>query len=77
MSMVTRLTLCALSAGVVLSPMVHTHTVPGHRVSPSITVASAAPVATPVVGSTSADIFCAVLAFLKGGWAGRPGDCTF
>lgn len=32
--------------------------------------------ATPV-GSTSTDVFCAVLAFLKGGWAGRPGDCTF
>lgn len=41
----------------------------------------AAPVATTSapapVGSSSADVFCAVIIFLKGGWAGRPGDCSF
>ncbi|WP_067826894.1 hypothetical protein [Nocardia inohanensis] len=34
----------------------------------------AAPIAT---GSSSADIFCAVIQFLKGGWAGRTTDCSF
>ncbi|MFD3703891.1 hypothetical protein ACFWUP_12135 [Nocardia sp. NPDC058658] len=75
MSLITRLTVGALSAGVVLSPFVTTHTAAAQPLSPSITVAPVA--VTPVVGSTSADVFCAVLAFLKGGWAGRPGDCTF
>ncbi|MET9025902.1 hypothetical protein ABZW96_09785 [Nocardia sp. NPDC004168] len=45
----------------------------------------AAPVSTPVatisavtpVGSWSEDLFCAVIKFLKGGWAGRPTDCSF
>ncbi|MFE7799608.1 hypothetical protein [Nocardia sp. NPDC057440] len=32
--------------------------------------------ATPI-GSLSEDIFCAVIRFLKGGWAGRQTDCTF
>ena len=44
--------------------------------------AAAESVAPPVavaapVGSSSADVFCAVLKFLKGGWAGRPADCSF
>lgn len=42
---------------------------------------AAAPVAvTPQaapVGSWSEDIFCAVIRFLKGGWAGRQTDCSF
>ncbi|MEU6832418.1 hypothetical protein ABZ894_27550 [Nocardia beijingensis] len=45
----------------------------------------AAPASTPVamtsavspVGSWSEDLFCAVIKFLKGGWAGRPTDCSF
>ncbi|MET9287985.1 hypothetical protein [Nocardia beijingensis] len=45
----------------------------------------AAPVSTPVaatsaaapVGSWSEDLFCAVIKFLKGAWAGRPTDCSF
>ncbi|WP_196054742.1 hypothetical protein [Nocardia aurantiaca] len=47
--------------------------------------AAAQPVTAPVaatqvdapVGSSSADVFCAVIKFLKGGWAGRPTDCSF
>ncbi|MGQ4596832.1 hypothetical protein [Nocardia sp. R6R-6] len=38
---------------------------------------AAAPPATVVVGSSSADVFCAVIKFLKGGWAGRVTDCSF
>jgi hypothetical protein len=41
----------------------------------------AAPVATSSaatpVGSWSEELFCAVIKFLKGGWAGRPTDCSF
>ncbi|MCU1644485.1 MAG: hypothetical protein JWN03_4760 [Nocardia sp.] len=48
-------------------------------------MAAAAPVAAtaaanPVAGSTgssSGDVFCAVIMFLKGGWIGRQTDCTF
>jgi hypothetical protein len=39
--------------------------------------AAAAPSATAVAGSSSADVFCAVIKFLKGGWAGRVTDCSF
>ncbi|MEU1961867.1 hypothetical protein [Nocardia sp. NPDC019304] len=47
--------------------------------------AAAEPVSTPAaatsaaasVGSWSEDLFCAVIEFLKGGWAGRPTDCSF
>ncbi|WP_238595051.1 hypothetical protein, partial [Nocardia seriolae] len=39
-----------------------------------------APVTTPstatAVGSSSEDVFCAVIKFLKGGWAGRATDCS-
>lgn len=41
--------------------------------APTATAATA----TDVQGSSSADIFCAVIRFLKGGWAGRATDCTF
>ncbi|MFB7718393.1 hypothetical protein [Nocardia sp. NPDC056100] len=34
------------------------------------------PVATQVAGS-SEDAFCAIIRFLKGGWAGRATDCSF
>ncbi|MET8774338.1 hypothetical protein ABZV58_04840 [Nocardia sp. NPDC004654] len=40
--------------------------------APAATTSAASP-----VGSSSADVFCAVLKFLKGGWAGRPADCSF
>lgn len=48
-------------------------------------LAAAEPVAAPAnttstatyVQGSSADIFCAVVRFLKGGWAGRPADCSF
>ncbi|MFB7719930.1 hypothetical protein [Nocardia sp. NPDC056100] len=33
-------------------------------------------VAAPA-GSSSEDVFCAVVRFLKGGWAGRATDCSF
>ncbi|MEU2258381.1 hypothetical protein [Nocardia xishanensis] len=36
-----------------------------------------APSATVVAGSSSEDVFCAVIKFLKGGWAGRVTDCSF
>ncbi|MGQ4618382.1 hypothetical protein [Nocardia sp. R7R-8] len=51
--------------------------------------AAAEPLATPLAapaattsavtpaGSWSEDLFCAVIKFLKGGWAGRPTDCSF
>ncbi|MBF6272372.1 MULTISPECIES: hypothetical protein [Nocardia] len=38
--------------------------------------AAVTPIDAPT-GSSSADVFCAVLKFLKGGWAGRPADCSF
>ncbi|MFE6857879.1 hypothetical protein [Nocardia sp. NPDC057668] len=44
----------------------------GAETAPAPVAASAAP-----VGSSSEDVFCAVLRFLKGGWAGRPADCSF
>ncbi|MEU0545236.1 hypothetical protein ABZ319_35725 [Nocardia sp. NPDC005978] len=44
----------------------------GAETVPAPVAASAAP-----VGSSSEDVFCAVLRFLKGGWAGRPADCSF
>ncbi|WP_433576201.1 hypothetical protein [Nocardia brasiliensis] len=48
-------------------------------------LAAAEPIAAPAdtpstatyVQGSSADIFCAVIRFLKGGWAGRPADCSF
>lgn len=40
-------------------------------------VSAATPAAAPVAGSSSADVFCAVIQFLKGGWAGRVTDCSF
>ncbi|MGV9614471.1 hypothetical protein [Nocardia xishanensis] len=36
-----------------------------------------APSAIAVAGSSSEDVFCAVIKFLKGGWAGRVTDCSF
>ncbi|MET9492462.1 hypothetical protein [Nocardia sp. NPDC006630] len=44
--------------------------------APVATTAAANPVAAPA-GSSSADVFCAVIMFLKGGWAGRQTDCSF
>ena len=46
----------------------------------SATPATVAAAATPVAASaglSSADVFCAVIMFLKGGWAGRQTDCSF
>ncbi|MEV6426547.1 hypothetical protein [Nocardia sp. NPDC051463] len=44
--------------------------------APNVAASSAASTAAPI-GSLSEDIFCAVIRFLKGGWAGRPADCSF
>ncbi|MFF2555087.1 hypothetical protein ACFVUS_29070 [Nocardia sp. NPDC058058] len=39
-------------------------------------VAVSSQVGAPVAGS-SEDAFCAIIRFLKGGWAGRATDCSF
>ncbi|MEU2039404.1 hypothetical protein [Nocardia niwae] len=45
---------------------------PAPASAPVATTSAAAP-----VGSWSEELFCAVIKFLKGGWAGRPTDCSF
>ncbi|WP_040788276.1 hypothetical protein [Nocardia paucivorans] len=37
----------------------------------------AAPVPSATQINLAQDVFCAVIMFLKGGWAGRVTDCTF
>ncbi|WP_040812497.1 hypothetical protein [Nocardia concava] len=64
----------AVTAGL-LAPMA-TATAQTRTEPTAATPIAAAPQAAPV-GSWSEDIFCAVIRFLKGGWAGRPTDCSF
>lgn len=53
----------------------------GSAAAEPVVTSVSAPVATTSavtpVGSWSEDLFCAVIKFLKGGWAGRPTDCSF
>ncbi|MEV6071172.1 hypothetical protein AB0L82_31890 [Nocardia sp. NPDC052001] len=45
--------------------------------APADTTSIAAPADTAPVASSSEEVFCAIIRFLKGGWAGRPADCSF
>ncbi|MQY30103.1 hypothetical protein [Nocardia aurantia] len=49
----------------------------GSAAAESVSAPAAARASAVATGSSSEDVFCAVLRFLKGGWAGQPADCSF